>query len=321
MSWMRGGAWVLTGFALCGPVSARAQVAPSANAIVEEFYPQRLVDLARRAGEDVARRQCHAVFDTLPSGAPRTIIAAYTNTSSAAIRVLRANASGTFDVVAEPQGFDFFGSQCEIKLVDLDNDGRNDVVITFGMMVNDISWVFKWDGQQLVNLTPVRPNGDGTLATTLHNAQVVDVDNDGIKEIYVVGQYPPPADGPAKPDALYQLSGDRYVRSESLVGFWAFERSTGAPETVRMQAPLPTGALGPYTLHLVNGEPGGKLRVTSAQVWLNDQVVLGPSDFSNKVDFINRAVTLNADNELTVRLAGAPGSRMLIILKSRDWAP
>src|SRR5439155_10086148 len=120
-----------------------------------------------------------AVLDTLPSGSPRTIVAAYTNTSSAAIRVLQADATGQLRVAAEPQGFDLFGSECKVELVDLDHDGHNDIVVTFGMMINEVTWVFKWDGQQLVNLTPVTPNNTGLLRTLLHNADIVDIDNDG----------------------------------------------------------------------------------------------------------------------------------------------
>jgi len=302
--------WLSTSFSAQSPATAR---------VVEQFYPQRLVDLGEQAAETVDRRQCYAVLDTLPSGSPRTIVAGYTNTSGAAIRVLQADATGQLSVAAEPQGFDFFGSECKVELVDLDHDGRNDIVVTFGMMVNEVTWVFKWDGQQLLNLTPVTPNNAGLQRTLLHNADIVDIDNDGIKEIFVVGQYPPPLDGPATADSLYRLSGDRYVKSESIVGLWTFERQTAGPDTARVQVPLPKGALGPYTLHVVNGEPGGKSRVTSAQVWLNDQQILAPSDFGNKVDGIDRAVTLNAENELAVRLAGAPGSKMLVLVKSKGW--
>jgi VCBS repeat protein len=305
----------------CETTAGSAQVPPSAAAIVQQFYPQRLVDLGEQTGGPFDRRQCYAVYDTEPSGAPRTIVAAYTNTSSAAIRVLRANGGGSFDVVADPQEFDFFGSRCEVTLPDLDNDGRRDIIVTFGMMVSDVSWVFKWDGQQLDNLTPVTANGDGTLKTDLYNAEALDIDGDGVMEIYSVGQYPPSLEGPSKPDLVYKLFGDRYLKSETVVGLWTFERTTGAPEVARVPVPLPAGARGPYTLHVVNGEAGGRSRVTSAQVWLNDRQVLGPNDFSNRIDVIDRPVPLDADNELAVRLAGAPGSRIRVILKSRGWAP
>lgn len=309
--------------ALVALASVRGQTqAPTVDAIVAAFYPQSLVERAegtREPGEPFEGIRCFAVFDTEPSGAPRTIIAAYTNGSSAVIRVLRANATGSFDIVAEPQGYDFFGIQCEVTLVDLDHDGRNDVFVKFGVMTNDVSWVFKWDGQQLISLTPVTTNFDSTLATRLFGAAVVDVDNDGVQEIYVVSQYPPPLDGPAKPDLLFRLDGDRYVEERPVVGLWRFERKTSAPETDLRLAPLPKGARGPYTLHIVNGAPEGQRRVTSGQVWLNGQEIVRPNDFGARVAFIDRPVTLGAENELMVRLAGAPGSKMLVILKSEGW--
>lgn len=296
--------------------------APAVASIVEQFYPQRLVDLAVQAGDEpVDRRQCHAVVNTQPSGAPRTIAAAYTNTSSAAVRVLQAGAGGAFQLVAEPPpALDLFGAECKISLVDLDQDSTKEILVTFGMMVSDVTWIFKWDGRELVNLTPTTPNGDGTLRTLFHNASVVDIDHDGVSEIFVVGQYPPPLDEAAKPDSLFKLSAGGYVQGERIVGLWEFERTAGAPELQRVPVSLPKGARGPYSLHVVSGEPGGTSRVTSAVVLVNERQVLGPSDFGDEVDIIDRDVTLSAENELGVRLAGAPGSKMLVIIRSRDWA-
>jgi hypothetical protein len=292
----------------------------SVQQIVQQFYPQRLVDLAARAGDDdVDRRQCYAVYETDRSGAPRTIVAAYTNTSSADVRVLQADAAGAWHVAAAPEGFDFFGADCTIALDDLDGDGRQDVFLTFGVMVSDVSWAFTWDGHALTNLTPVRAGAKGALATMLHNAELVDVDNDGVKEIVTVGQYPPPVDAPAKPNDVYKLVNGHYVKSESVLGLWTFERDAGAPQTVRVPVSLRAGARGPYTLHLVNGAPGGTSRVTSAEVWVNDTLVLGPADFSNNVAEADRTVALTGKNQVAVRLAGAPGSRMILIVRSRDW--
>lgn len=304
--------------AVVAPLAAQA---PTVDTIVAQFYPQQLVELAQKASDTVERRQCAAVYDKQASGAPRTIVAAYTNTSSAAIRILQADGSGGFRVTAaEPQGLDLFGEECEVKLLDLDRDGRPEIVVTFSVMVNEVAWVMKWDGQQLVNLTPTAANGDGTLATVLNNADFVDLDNDGVPEIYVVGQYPPPSDGSAaKPDRIYTLSAGRYAQTESVVGVWVFERSTGAPELERVSAPLPAGARGPFTLRIVNGDAGGQARVTSGEVFLNGERIMSTNDFSNRVGTIERSVNLTADNELAVRLAGAPGSRLLIVVRSANW--
>jgi VCBS repeat protein len=291
------------------------------SAVVAGFYPQSLVDLAARSGEPFDRNQCYAVFDALPSGAPKTVVAAYTNESSAAIRVLRSNASGGFEIAAEPIEYDLSGEQCQVKLVDLDNDGRNEIFVSFSAMVNDVSWVFAWDGQQLTNLTPLGASWrSGTKPTRLFRTEIVDVDNDGVKELLVNSQYPPRLNEPSKPDLLFRLVGGQFVEDQPLIGLWAFERLTSTPETSRTLINLPERALGPYTLHVVNGTAGGQFRATSAQLWLNGQQILGPSDFGSSVAFIDRPITLDAENELTVRFAGAPGSKMTVILKSQAWS-
>ncbi len=300
--------------------SAAPQAQPTdVRQIVEQFYPQAFIDVAAEEGEPAVRRQCYAVYDRHPSGTPRTIVAGYSDTSSATVRVLQSDAAGAFHLAAEPQGLDIFGSDCKIALTDLDRDGRSEVIATFGVMVSDATWVFKWDGTKLVNLTPVTPNRDGTQRTLLHNASLADVDGDGVPEIFVVGQYPPPRDGPAEPDRLYRLSSNGYVETGPLVGLWRFERRTGAPEIQRVSAPRPAGALGPFTLHVLNGDSQGKWRVTAAQVLVNNQQVVAPNDLNNTVASLDRDVSLGEQNEVTVRLAGAPGSSLLVILRSRDW--
>jgi hypothetical protein len=293
----------------------------SVEQIVAGFYPQRLAGLAEEASETVERRQCHAVLDTQPSGGPQTIVAAYTNTSSAAIRVLQADGAGGFQIAAEPPAnLDIFGSVCSITLDDLDGDGRKEIVVAFGMMNSHVSWVFRWDGHQLLNLTPLAANGDGTQYSELSNAELVDVDNDRIPEMYVAGAKPDADEGPAQPDTIYRLGTDGFVKAESLIGLWEFQRDTRSPETQRVQVDLPEGALGPYMLHVINGDADGHARVSSAQVWFNDRLVVTPSDVNQQVDVLDRSVTFEEHNELAVRLAGAPGSKLLVILRSRGWS-
>jgi hypothetical protein len=156
---------------------------PSASAIVAQFYPQSLVQLAESSGEPYTRQQCFAVYDTNTAGSPQTIVAAYTNHETAAIRVLQAGPSG-FTVVADPQGLELAGFQCEVSLVDLDSDGRKEVRVDFSAGANTITWLFKWTGQDLINVTPTTPApASGHQTSTLIGAQLLDVDNDGVKKV------------------------------------------------------------------------------------------------------------------------------------------
>lgn len=293
----------------------------SAAAIVGRFYPEQLVDLSARSATPLDRRQCFAVYDTMPNGAPATIIAAYTNGVTGAIRVLRAISSGTFQVVAEPAGLDFYGHRCEVELLDIDRDGRRDVHISFSSNMEGVHWLFQWDGQQLTNLTPVTAGkvGDG-FGSDFANGDFIDVDLDGHLEFVMRSVVPLEQGGVAPgPDLVFRMSGGRFVEAPPLVGVFLVDRNKGAPETDRFSFPLPSGARGPFSMEILNGDAVGRSRVASATVWLNDQEVATPRDFSQQTGSFERVVQLAANNQLAARLQGEPGSRITIVVRSGTW--
>ena len=296
------------------PTSGQEQ---SVASIVEQFYPASL-DLPAGIG---SRQQCFAVYDTGASGAPQTIVAAYTNGTEARIRLLRASA-GTFDVVAEPSAdLDLSGAWCDVSLDDVDADARREIRVDFSVNRDTVSWLFRWNGQQLWNLTPTTSTAiGGYQRSSFVNGELVDADNDGTKEIYVQPAYPRFPDEPVLPAVLYKLSGDRYVDDMRLVGMWTFKLPTSTSETSTVSVTVPQGARGPYTLRVVNGLPDGTARAAGAEVWINGKKLLSPIDFSNNVDVIERAVTLLPDNELAVRLAGQQSSEIEILIESESWA-
>jgi len=286
--------------------------------IVEQFNPYTL-DLPADIGD---RHQCFAVYETDPFGAPRTIVAAYSDGTDARIRVLRAR-GGTFDVIAEPSPDLFlFGAWCDVTLADVDADGRKDVRVDFSVNRDTVSWLFRWDGQLLWNLTPTRETAvGGYQMSSFVNGDLVDADNDGTKEIFVQPASPQLSGEPLLPPVLYRLVGSRYVEAMRLVGMWNFSRETSTLGTDTVSVSVPPYARGPYTLRVVNGLPGGTARVMGAELRINGKEVLSPADFDNNVGVIERAVTLLPENELTVRLVGQPSTEIQILIESERWTP
>ena len=299
---------------ILGLVSPAFAQQPGVVSIVEQFYPQ---SLTRFPDEVPGRQQCFAVYESDASGAPQTIVAAYTNHTEAVVRVLRAGTGG-FDVVAEPQaGLDLSGVWCDVILEDLDGDGRQEFRVDFRFNRDTVSWVFRWDGQQLWNLTPTTNTAvTGYQSSSFVNGDLVDADNDGTKEIYVRPESPRFPDEQVVPARLFRLYGDRYVEDTPLVGMWKFVQTSGGPETSNVPVRLPQGAGGASTLRVVNGLPGGTARAASAQVWVNGREILSPSDFGTNVGVMERQVTLGTENELAVRFTGQPPSEILIIIES-----
>ena len=90
-----------------------------------------------------------------------------------------------------------------------------------------------------------------------------------------------------------------------------FARGKGAPVTVvhEFSADLFEP---PFVLHLLNGDPDGRNRVSSAEVWLNGQLLLSPSAFSQQVSGYELPVSLTNPSRLEVRIASKPGSHLKI---------
>lgn len=310
--------------AVAGLVSAAAPAtgqAPNLTAVVGTFYPEELVELASSAGRPLVREQCFAVLESDRAGNARVIVAAYTNLISGAVRVLAAGDSG-FSVVAEPGGEDHAGWHCEVRRIDVDLDGRYEAHVKFTANQGSEDWIYRWDGQQLFNLTPVNAGLGGILETNLINASVFDIDADGVLEVFTFSQTR--GDDPPLPAELYRLANGRFVLDRPVVGAYRFERSKGTPETYVITVFTPRGAQGPFTLRVFNGTHTTKRPVNvveSGRVWLNGQELVSPNDFGKRDPAIERVVNLQADNELKVELAGAPGGQITIVIDAASWAP
>lgn len=98
-------------------------------------------------------------------------------------------------------------------------------------------------------------------------------------------------------------------------------RTAGPPNQYTDTVSLPAGATAPFLLHIVNGNPNGTNRVSSAHVTRNGTEVVGPSEFSQNVAVIDRTVSLQATNTLAVRLTSAPGSFLTISVLATGVGP
>ncbi|MCK4829853.1 hypothetical protein KA005_79755, partial [bacterium] len=67
-----------------------------------------------------------------------------------------------------------------------------------------------------------------------------------------------------------------------------------------------------FTLRVINGDAQGDHRVSSGTITLNGEQVVGPSDFNQQVEIIERTVTINSSNEISVKLTSAPNSYITI---------
>lgn len=97
-----------------------------------------------------------------------------------------------------------------------------------------------------------------------------------------------------------------------LFGPEKFTREAGTPDTVsRTFAACTTGAT--YRLVLENNAEG-RNRINSATLNLNGKEIVRPSDLNQRVERVEKEVSLQGENTLTVRLASNPGGFLTISL-------
>lgn len=91
-----------------------------------------------------------------------------------------------------------------------------------------------------------------------------------------------------------------------------FVRGTGQPVTDTMYFSVPDSTW-QYTIVVQNGVPDS-IRVSSATISINGEVIIGPNEFNQNVSEIRKPIQLRKDNEITVRLAGKPGGTITITI-------
>jgi len=167
------------------PAIAGQQVGDAA--LVQQFFPQDLIDEADAdfgiGGPAPFQATDFVAADLNGTGSADFLIAAYTNGFSAVVRVLRRQGTSAM-VVAEPKLPLIAGIYPSISLIDVDEDGRPEVVVGLSSARGAVAdWIFKWDGASLVSIGPMQAELDGNGTTVLGDADFVDLTGSGTLQI------------------------------------------------------------------------------------------------------------------------------------------
>lgn len=303
---------ILVAASLLMTVSSSA-VAASAQTIVNRLFPSELT--VDRLNARVSPEDRHSVFvvGDLNHDGSQYICAVYWNNDSGAISVLSPIGEGS--VVASILPRYMGGVEGEVELLDLDHDGRPEIVVTISRSRGlPGAWIFKWTGEALRLIGPIHRGGDA-YDSDLADTTFLDLDGDGTLAVvdHHVGGRPCDDCDNHEQFRLFRLQNGDLKLSGRLDGFLQFTRSTGAPraQTETFTVVDPTAA---RQLTVVNGERDGSARVSSAQIVLNGQPVVGPSNFNQKVGVIHLPVALRENNTLTVTLDSKPGGTVTVLL-------
>ena len=279
--------------------------------VVDRFYP--LERLHPTNAEE--RYACYQVLETTPAQEPAVVLAAYTDRSAGAVRVLRRTADGTFIVAAEnPGSWVLSGANCQIRLHDLDLDGRQEAIVYFLGVRASSGWVLAWDGTTLVSLTPSRLEG-GRESSLLLDPTAYDLEHAGGLRIVAPRalEQLSPGQQARNPAFVYRLGPSGYEMEKGILAIMGF-RADVDPRGNERAFRFLQDSTPPWRLRVINGDRSGRHRVTGATITLNEEIVVGPQELNDRTEFATKVLaSLTTVNHLTATLSG-PDDGFIIVL-------
>jgi hypothetical protein len=276
----------------------------SDDSVAEMFFPESLIQSGAAAGSN-SRLWSSA---RVTYGSAPYLAVAYSNGISGVTRLLRITADGA-SLVSEHSDLD--GSAPRVEILDIDNDNIPEVVASYrtGRRGERTSYLYRWDGSTLSSLS-----SEGGRDAGFVNASLLDLDGDGILEVLeprsTAGDDAVSGSVTSGFDTYKLVSGVLRVQTDSAVVYVGmFQRATGAPKTITEEFDATPG---PYVVRVINGDQAGKMTVDSAEIRINDVVVLSPPQFKPSKRVVVMPVTLSSQNSLSVELRSAPKSMLTV---------
>jgi hypothetical protein len=234
----------------------------------------------------------------------KLLVAAYSNGGGGHLAVVT---DATPPVVVARSAEVLFDVAQSVELRDIDGDGKPEILATYLNRNDLLTWFFAFDP----------PGTLRSLSEPIGNARFVDVDGDG--HIEVVSVSVEKAEDPdgltvAHPSyVLYALRDGRLVETDRKVFHYsthARTKTTPVAETVDVHVPLP----GAYQVTLINGDAGAA-PCTSGEVLINGKTAFAERDFKKALRTMTADVGLAADNLIQVKLTGAPGCSVALLVE------
>jgi hypothetical protein len=281
--------------------------------IVDQHYPETRLKPAD-AGE---RQSAYAVLRTTPANEAALIVAAYTDRTSGAIRVLRADGAGGLQAVwDQPDSWLLPGGRCTLRLQDVDFDGEPEIFAYFQGVRASVGWIFRWDGAALASLTPTSPSG-GRDASILLGPVLYDLEHSGALRVVAARsiENPGPDQRPRNPAFVYRLGPNGFAAEKSILAVMGFRADVDPSGNVRPFR-LVQDSAAPFRMRVINGNRAGGNRVDGATIFVNDVAVLGPAEVNARIEFTTTVLPpLTTANRVRATLTGAPEASIVVLIE------
>jgi|GEM_PF-2806846 len=271
---------------------------PADENLVVSVFPAPLIDGAAPHLYSFERA------DLDGTGKADTIVAAYSNGIRGTVRLIRAGA-----VIAETKYPLMFGISPSVRLVDLDGDGKPEIIAAFATMGGgSLTWPLKWKDGALTMVGPSTALPDGNIYTNLGTVEPLDLDGDGRVELLTRTHE---KSGVAMHVYKIGIDGKFALQPSKLVYAASMTRKAGLPDVGSTAFKSAPGA--PLTIRVANGDMSGTL-------YLNGRELQFPRDFQKTADGFTVAVngSDNGMNTLEMKTDGQEGTRMTVTVLPRQ---
>lgn len=244
---------------------------------------------------------------SISAGSRPLLVATYSNGD--AILTIFDSSSNPPSLVREVKK-PMFGTVFDLSAIDLDGDGRKEIVVQSRSRMTEMLWAYSLTDSGIPVLIspddsiagPILLDLEGTGKISIIETEMsISRDEDGdtdVKNFYT----------------LYTLQNGKYVKRVDRELFFVrwFEKEKGSPKTEEEHFEVPES--GRYRVTLLNGDPDGKNRCSSALVKAGDLTAIGPHDLDQQQYAVTRDVLLPADTTLTVTLRSDTGCKTWILV-------
>jgi hypothetical protein len=281
-------------------IAALAQPAPSADEnLALQFYPPQLGPYGHKL-YDFGRA------DLDGTGRSDYLVAVYCGNPPGIVRVLKVSGE-TATLMSEIAPETMGGHFPNLRLVDLDGDGRPEIVASFATIGGGATtWIFKWSGGALTPFGPTVTTGRRRLVhSVLGSVEFFDLDGDGIREIVE-------HDRIVRESHVWKFSSNgKYTVQPSRISYVnRFERHTGDPELFTGVFPAASGQKLEVTV--VRGDANDEHAPVTGDLFVNGHRLFGPEDFQKTTRVLRATITAKDLNEVESTLEGKPGSAITV---------
>jgi hypothetical protein len=280
--------------------------------IIKE-HPGKSVELTKYVNTQVA--------DLDGIGSTNYLVCVYFDHAHGSVRLIRTDSNGPA-LAAETSNVDYYGIRGGAQLIDLDGDKKPEIIVGFmGFRGNESNWIFKWTGSKLQLMSP---QSDGL--TALGPIEFLDLTGDG--KLSIVTQEPirPTRDDDGNalsvPTAAYVLTPGGLSLSENFLYQGQFKRKAGPPKERVSNFTIEDTSRN-YVLKVTDlnmSKPDFGPLNSSTEITLNGVQVITSNMFKpgtrNKV--ISIPIQVKPSNEIMVKMAGAPGSKILVTISQKS---